>query len=177
MNAIDRPGLSLCGHKNRCFLRPDLSLCRYRNRCFLVALRHLMVQKIERGISDQELSLSAGKNTRTVLKPCRAWKYVPATVSGRVDIPFCLWVSFFTTDKLLVRFTKLHFWFYHIFYLNEIIMITKVRNPDNFGLHISQKLVLAILEAFEIKLLVLLFLLSKSKLDLRFPDSQFSIPA
>ena len=36
--------------------------------------------------SDQEASPSAGKNTRIVLVPCRAWKCVPTAISGGVDI-------------------------------------------------------------------------------------------
>ena len=38
------------------------------------------------GSSDQDAPSSAGKNTGTVLVPCRPWKYVPTAVSGGVDI-------------------------------------------------------------------------------------------
>ena len=38
------------------------------------------------GSSDQETSPSAGKNTKIVLVPCRAWKCVPTAISGGVDI-------------------------------------------------------------------------------------------
>ena len=38
------------------------------------------------GSSDQEASPSAGKNTGIVLVSCRAWKCVPTTISGGVDI-------------------------------------------------------------------------------------------
>ena len=38
------------------------------------------------GSSDQEASPSAGKNTRVVLVPFRAWKCVPTAISGGVDI-------------------------------------------------------------------------------------------
>ena len=35
---------------------------------------------------NQEASPSARKNTSIVLVPCRAWKCVPTTISGGVDI-------------------------------------------------------------------------------------------
>ena len=38
------------------------------------------------GSCDQEVSLSAGKNTGVVLVPCRALKYVLTAFSGGVDI-------------------------------------------------------------------------------------------
>ena len=38
------------------------------------------------GRSNQEASPSAGKNTRIVLEPCRAWKYVPTAISSGVNI-------------------------------------------------------------------------------------------
>ena len=38
------------------------------------------------GSSDREACPSAGKNTRVVLVPCRAWKCVPTAISGGVDI-------------------------------------------------------------------------------------------
>ena len=40
----------------------------------------------ELGSSDQEASPSAGKTTRIVLVPCRAWKCDPTTVLAGVDI-------------------------------------------------------------------------------------------
>ena len=39
-------------------------------------------QETKLGISDQEASPSAGKNTRVV----RAWKCIPTVISGGVDI-------------------------------------------------------------------------------------------
>ena len=36
--------------------------------------------------SNQESSLSAGKNTGVVLVPCCAWKFVPTANSGGVDV-------------------------------------------------------------------------------------------
>ena len=38
------------------------------------------------GISNQEASLSAGKNTWVVLVPCRTWKCAPVAIFGGVDI-------------------------------------------------------------------------------------------
>ena len=43
-------------------------------------------KETELGRSNQEASPSAGKNTGIVLVPCRAWKCVPTTISGGVDI-------------------------------------------------------------------------------------------
>ena len=40
----------------------------------------------ELGSSDQEASLSAGKNTGIVLVPCCLWKCVPTSISSGVDI-------------------------------------------------------------------------------------------
>ena len=39
----------------------------------------------ELGSSDQEVSPSAGKDTRMVLVPCRTWKCFPTAISGGVD--------------------------------------------------------------------------------------------
>ena len=43
-------------------------------------------EETEFGSSNQEASLSAGKNTGIVLVPCCAWKCVPTAISGGVDI-------------------------------------------------------------------------------------------
>ena len=43
-------------------------------------------QETKFGSSNQEASPSAGKNTRIVLVPCRAWKCVPTAISGGVNI-------------------------------------------------------------------------------------------
>ena len=43
-------------------------------------------KETELGSIDQEASLSAGKITRVVLRPCHAWKCVPTAVSGDLDI-------------------------------------------------------------------------------------------
>ena len=58
------------------------------------------------GSSDQLTFLSAGKNTRVVLKPCCAWKCVPATVFAGVNISEVPG-SFVTTDEFSVRVTKI----------------------------------------------------------------------
>ena len=52
------------------------------------------------GSSDREACPSAGKNTRVVLVPCRAWKCVPGYFRGP-------WVSFATTDEFSMRVTKI----------------------------------------------------------------------
>ena len=38
------------------------------------------------GSSDQEASLSVGKNTGIILVPCRTWKCVSTAISSGVDI-------------------------------------------------------------------------------------------
>ena len=43
-------------------------------------------KETELGSSDQEVSSSAGKNSRTLLVPCCAWKCVPTAISDGVDI-------------------------------------------------------------------------------------------
>ena len=43
-------------------------------------------KKTKLGSSSQEVSPSAGKNTREVLVPCRTWKCAPIAISGGVDI-------------------------------------------------------------------------------------------
>ena len=43
-------------------------------------------KETELGSSDQEASLSAGKNTRIVLVLCRTWNCVPTAISDVVDI-------------------------------------------------------------------------------------------
>ena len=43
-------------------------------------------KETETGSSDQEASPSAGKNTRIVLVPSRAWKCVPTAIFDGVNI-------------------------------------------------------------------------------------------
>ena len=43
-------------------------------------------KEAELGSSNQETSLSAGKNTGVVLVPCHTWKCVPTAVSDGVNI-------------------------------------------------------------------------------------------
>ena len=47
-------------------------------------------KEMELGSSDQEASPSAGKNTGTVLVPCRAWKCISTAISSGVDSPWFL---------------------------------------------------------------------------------------
>ena len=54
--------------------------------------------------SDRAASRSAGNITRIVLVPCRAWKCVPTTISGSVDIsevPGCHLLRQMSSQKLL----------------------------------------------------------------------------
>ena len=45
----------------------------------------------EFGSSNQEASLSAGKNIAVALEPCGVWKYVPTTISDGADISKVCW--------------------------------------------------------------------------------------
>ena len=62
-------------------------------------------KETELGSSDQEASLSAGRNTGMVLVPYYAWEYGPAAISGGVVI-LSPWLSSVRTDEISVRFTK-----------------------------------------------------------------------
>ena len=53
--------------------------------CFLVALMPDS-KETELGISNQEASPSACRNTGIVLLPCCAWECVPIVISSGVDI-------------------------------------------------------------------------------------------
>ena len=59
-----------------------------RNRCFLVALYSLILRRpnLEVEVQNQEVFLSAGKNTEIVLVPCPTWKCVSTAISGGIDI-------------------------------------------------------------------------------------------
>ena len=59
-----------------------------RNRCFLVALYSLILRRpnLEVEVQNQEVFLSAGKNTEIVLVPCLTWKCVSTATSGGIDI-------------------------------------------------------------------------------------------
>ena len=58
-------------------------------------------KEIEAGSSSQGASPSAGKNTRGVLVPYRAWKCVPTAISsGGVDIPRSLCVICYDRSAL-----------------------------------------------------------------------------
>ena len=43
-------------------------------------------KEMKLGSSNQEASPSAAKNTGIVLVPCRVWKFVPAAISGGLEI-------------------------------------------------------------------------------------------
>ena len=63
---------------------------------------HSKETKIGRG--NQEAFPSTGKNAEVVLVPCCAWKYVPITISGGVDIsefPGCYLLRQMRVTKIL----------------------------------------------------------------------------
>ena len=58
------------------------------------------------GSSNQQASLSAGKNIGIVLVSCCSWKFIPTAISGGVEIsevPGC----HLLTDEFSVRVTKI----------------------------------------------------------------------
>ena len=59
-----------------------------RNRCFLVALYSLILRRpnLDVKVQNQEVFLSAGKNTEIVLVPCPTWKCASTAISGGIDI-------------------------------------------------------------------------------------------
>ena len=86
-------------------------------------------KETERGSSDPEASPSAGKNTGVVLVPCSAWKCVPTTISGGVDISegqkllqglvphgLTAYLSIFNQFKLN------ELWSYYQKHLNQVIL-------------------------------------------------------
>ena len=51
------------------------------------------------GSSNQDVSLSSGKNTGIVVMPCHAWMCVPITISGVViifQVPECHLLQYFS---------------------------------------------------------------------------------
>ena len=58
-----------------------------RNRCFLVALYSLILRRptLEVEVQNQEVFLSAGKNTEIVLVQCPTWKCTSTATSGGID--------------------------------------------------------------------------------------------
>ena len=117
------------------FLRPELSTWRYMNRCF---------KETKLGSSDQEASLSAGKNTWVVLVPCWCMEVHPYSYFQWCGYFWGPWVSFVTTlssqwgpQKLIQELIsdelkaylcvfdlfKLHeLWPYYQKYVNQIIL-------------------------------------------------------
>ena len=66
-----------------------------------------MLKEAELGISNQEVSASAGKNTGVVLVPCSHMEVCPYCFfwwCGISEVSFC--VSFVTTDEFSVRDKK-----------------------------------------------------------------------
>ena len=91
--------------------------------------------------SNQEASPSAGRNTGIVSVPCCAWKRIPSTVSGGVDMLSSQWGS----QKLLQRLVSHELTAYHsvfdLFSTQGIMAIfSKECKPDNPEPHNSLKL-------------------------------------
>ena len=109
-------------------------------------------KETELGSSDQVTSLSAGKNTGIDLVPFRAWKWVPAAISGGVDIsevPGCLllrqmssqWGSQKLLQGLVSQEPTVYLSAFYLFLTQWIMVIlSKGRKPDNFESHNSLKL-------------------------------------
>ena len=64
-------------------------------------------QEAELGSSDQEVSPSAGKNTRVVLEPCSRMEVHPYCYFRWCGYFSGPWVSFVTTDEFSARVTKI----------------------------------------------------------------------
>ena len=100
------------------------------------------------GSSDKEASPLAGKNAWVVLMPHYAWKCVPTTISGGLNISevpgyHFLWLmsSQWGSQRLLQELLshELTAWT-HQFLTQWIIVISKGCKPDNVELHKSLKL-------------------------------------
>ena len=109
-------------------------------------------KETELGSSDQEASPSAGKNTRIVLVPCRAWKCVPTAISGGVDIsevPGChllqqmssQWGSQKLLQGLVSHELTAYLSVFNLILTQRIIpTLSKGCKPDKFESHNSLKL-------------------------------------
>ena len=78
-----------------------------RNRCFLVALSHLIVKDTKLGSSNQEASLSAGKNTRVSLVQCSCIEVHPYSYLWWYGYFWGVWMSFVLTYEFSVKVTKI----------------------------------------------------------------------
>ena len=97
------------------------------------------IQKTKRGISDQESSSSAGKNSGVVLVPCCTWKCVPKAISSGVDfseVPGCHknyfkdWCPMNSKLNISVLDLLLTLWI--------MTILSKGCKPDNCESHNSQ---------------------------------------
>ena len=82
------------------------------------------------GSSNQDLSLSSGKNTGIVVMPCHAWMCVPITISGVViifQVPECHLLQYFS-----VRVTIKN-------WLSQVAILSKLRKPESFQSYNSPK--------------------------------------
>ena len=108
-------------------------------------------KETELGSSDQESSLSAGKNTRIVLVLCRTWNCVCTAISGVVDIsevPKChllqqmssQWESETLLQGLVSHELTVYISVFNLFLTQWIMAIlSKGWQPDNFEPHYSLK--------------------------------------
>ena len=122
-----------------------------RNRYFLVTLYRLIV-KMKPESRDQEASPSAGKNTGL---------FLDLAAHGRVYLRLLPVVWMFPRslgvicyDRQIIKFVRirkitswisasrnhsLFFWFMPFFWINEMVILSKVCKPDNFESHNSLK--------------------------------------
>ena len=110
-----------------------------RNRCFLVALYSLILRRpnLKVEVQNQEVFLSAGKNTEIVLVPCPTWKCVSTAISGGIDISEVLGChllqqmsSQWGSQKLIHGLVS---------ELYEMAILSKVHKPDHSESHNSLK--------------------------------------
>ena len=109
-------------------------------------------KKTKHRSSNQEASQCSGKITVVASLPCCTLKCAfPAISCGMIifDVPSMLFVS---ANEFSMRVTKitsrisvswthsLPFWYLPLFWLNEMSILSKVHNPDNFESQSSLKL-------------------------------------
>ena len=88
-------------------------------------------------VQNQEVFLSAGKNTEIVLVPCPTWKCVSTTISGGIDIsevPGCHLLQHMSSQLGPQKLTN-----GLVSELYEMAILSKVHKPDHFESHNSLK--------------------------------------
>ena len=89
------------------FLRPGLSLWGYRNRCILVAMCYLIVRIPNLEVATKRLLHQHVKIPGIVLLSMLCLEVCPYSYFRWCGYFRGPWVSFVTTDKFSVRFTKI----------------------------------------------------------------------